>query len=98
MDDREPRTQEELLRDARDAARRAAEEAELEHETERETQQHGWRNFWIALAIIGGILLFCETAFFLKATVECFYAGNLPPSPDGDHLHSFGSGDASNAR
>ncbi len=63
MDDREPRTQEELLRDARDAARRAAEEAELEHETERETQQHGWRNFWIALAIIGGILLFAKLRF-----------------------------------
>ena len=65
MDDRETRTQEELLRDARDAARRAAQEAELEHETERETQtqQHGWRNFWIALVIMGAILLFVKLRF-----------------------------------
>ena len=63
MDDREARGQEELLRDARAAARRAAQEAELEHETERETQQHGWRNFWIALVIIGAILLFAKLHF-----------------------------------
>jgi hypothetical protein len=63
MDDRETRRQEELIRDARDSARRAAQEAELEHETERETQQHGWRNFWIALAIIGAILLFAKLRF-----------------------------------
>ncbi len=63
MDDREARTQVELLRDARDAARRAAQEAQLEHKTERETQQHGWRNFWIALAIIGAILLFARLLF-----------------------------------
>jgi len=59
----ETRTTEELIRDARKAAQRAIRESGPEPQTEREAAAVGWRTVWIALVIIGAILLLLRLLF-----------------------------------
>jgi hypothetical protein len=60
---RPSRQREELIRDARRAAQRAVRERGLECQTQREAPRNGWRNMWIALVVIGVILLFVRLQF-----------------------------------
>jgi predicted Zn finger-like uncharacterized protein len=60
---RPSRQREELIRDARRAAQRAVRERDLESQTQREAPTNGWRNMWIALVVIGVILLFVRLQF-----------------------------------
>lgn len=60
---RPSRQREELIRDARRAAQRAVRERGLECQTQREAPRNGWRNMWIALVVIGIILLFVRLQF-----------------------------------
>ena len=53
---------EELIREARRAAQRVC-ELGLECQTQREAPTNGWRNMWIALVVIGVILLFVRLQF-----------------------------------
>ncbi len=56
------RQREELIREARRAAQRVC-ELGLECQTQREAPTNGWRNMWIALVVIGVILLFVRLQF-----------------------------------
>ena len=60
---RPSRPREELIRDARRAAQRAVHELGFECQTQREAPRNGWRNMWIALVVIGVILLFVRLQF-----------------------------------
>ena len=59
----ETRQREELIQEARKAAQRAIRESGPEPQTEREAASVGWRNMWIALVIIGAILLLLRLRF-----------------------------------
>ncbi len=59
----ETRQREELIQEARKAAQQAIRESGPEPQTEREAAGDGWRNMWIALVIIGAILLFLRLRF-----------------------------------
>jgi hypothetical protein len=59
----ETRQREELIQEARAAAQRAIRESGPERQTEREASGDSWRNVWIALVIIGAILLFLRLRF-----------------------------------
>ncbi len=60
---RPSRQREDLIQRARRAAQRAVRERDLESQTQREAPRNGWRNMWIALVVIGGILLFVRLQF-----------------------------------
>jgi len=60
---RPSRPREELIQDARRAAQRAVREVGLECQTQREAPRNGWRNMWIALVVIGVLLLFVRLQF-----------------------------------
>ncbi len=59
----ETRQAEQLLQDARKAAQRAIRESDPEPQAERKAVSVGWRNMWIALVIIGAILLLLRLRF-----------------------------------
>jgi anti-sigma-K factor RskA len=54
---------EELVQEARKAAQRAVYEPGLERQTDLKAPTDGWRNMWIALVIIGAILVFLRLRF-----------------------------------
>ena len=60
---RPSRQREDLIQRARRAAQRAVRERDLESQTQREAPRNGWRNMWIALVVIGVILLFVRLQF-----------------------------------